>query len=81
MKKGKYKIYKNPEDTMLYKIIFATVFTFLCAVHMFFTCSVVKLISWWLGLNYNFGIVIIAWLIMFVTEIILIILINKNKQK
>jgi hypothetical protein len=35
MKKGKYKIYKNPEDTMLYKIIFATVFTFLCAVHMF----------------------------------------------
>lgn len=48
---------------------------------MFFTCSVVKLISWWLGLNYNFGIVIIAWLTMFFTEIILIILINKNKQK
>lgn len=49
MKKGKYKIYKNPEDTMLYKIIFATVFTFLCAVHMFFyvQCSKInQLVAW-----------------------------------
>lgn len=81
MKKGKYKIYKNPEDTMLYKIIFATVFTFLCIAHMFFTCGTIKLISWWFGLNYNPGMVKITWLIVFFTEIILMILINKNKQK